>query len=60
MKFLKIPILKEISMNQNFRMYPVADTLPHQLAEDVKVGQYILKKGTIAIGESSLLAIKIK
>ena len=47
-------------LQENFRMYPVADTLPHQLAEDVKVGQYILKKGTIAIGESSLLAIKIK
>ena len=31
---------------ENFRCFPVADTLPHQATEDVIVGGYFIKKGS--------------
>ena len=35
---------------ENFRCFPVADTLPHQAVDDVIVGGYLIKKGTVIQG----------
>ena len=37
-------------MLENRRVFPVADSLPHQVAEDVKIEGYHFKKGDFFLG----------
>ena len=43
------PLLSSV-MLENRRVFPVADSLPHQVAEDVEIDGYRFKKGDFFLG----------
>ena len=42
-------------LDENMRMFPVSDSLPHVATENVVLGDYLIEKGTLVI--SSILAV---